>query len=48
VLLHLKDQDYPGAKVIEDWPTWDLPILKWAKAQGSVVGFAHSGWGARG
>ena len=45
VLLRLKDQDYPGAKVIEDWPTWDLPILKWAKAQGAVVGFAHSGWG---
>src|SRR4029453_14623382 len=45
VLLRLKDQDYPGAKVIEDWPTWDLPILKWAKGQGAVVGFAHSGWG---
>jgi hypothetical protein len=45
VLLRLKDQDYPGAKVIEDWPTWDLPILKWAKAQGAVTGFAHSGWG---
>ena len=23
----------------------DLPILQWAKAQGAVVGFAHSGWG---
>jgi hypothetical protein len=45
VLLRLKDQDYPSTKVIEDWPTWDLPILKWAKAQGAVVGFAHSGWG---
>ena len=45
VLLRLKDQEYPGAKVIEDWPTWDLPILKWAKAQGAVVGFAHSGFG---
>jgi hypothetical protein len=45
VLLRLKDQDYPGTKVIEDWPTWDLPILKWGKAQGAVVGFAHSGWG---
>lgn len=44
-LLGLKDQDYPGAKEIEDWPTWGLPILKWAKAQGAVVGFAHSGWG---
>jgi hypothetical protein len=45
VLLRLKDQDYPDAKVIEDWPTWDLPILKWGKSQGAVVGFAHSGWG---
>jgi len=44
-LLGLKDQDYPGAKRIEDWPTWGLPILKWARAQGAVVGFAHSGWG---
>jgi hypothetical protein len=44
-LLNLKEQDYPGTKKIEDWPTWDLPILKWAKSQGAVVGFAHSGWG---
>jgi hypothetical protein len=45
VLLRLKEQDYPATSVIEDWPTWDLPVLKWAKAQGAVVGFAHSGWG---
>jgi hypothetical protein len=45
VLLRLKEQDYPGAKVLEDWPTWTLPILQWAKRQGAVVGFAHSGWG---
>ena len=45
VLLGLKDQDYPGTKRLEDWPTWTLPILKWARAQGAVVGFAHSGWG---
>ena len=45
VLLGVKDQDYPGTKVLEDWPTWDLPILKWAKGQGVVTGFAHSGWG---
>ncbi|MBV8859133.1 MAG: CehA/McbA family metallohydrolase [Acidobacteria bacterium] len=44
-LLGLKDQDYPGAETIEQWPSWDLPILKWAKAQGAAVGFAHSGWG---
>jgi hypothetical protein len=45
VLLNLREQDYPGAEKIEDWPTWDLPVLKWAKRQGAVVGFAHSGWG---
>jgi hypothetical protein len=45
VLLGLRDQDYPNTKKIEDWPTWDLPILQWAHAQGAVVGFAHSGWG---
>ena len=45
VLLRLKDQDYPDARQIEDWPSWDLPILKWAKAQGAVTGFAHSGNG---
>jgi DNA-binding transcriptional regulator YdaS (Cro superfamily) len=45
VLLGVKDQDYPGTKRLEDWPTWTLPILRWAKAQSAVVGFAHSGWG---
>jgi hypothetical protein len=45
VLLKLKEQDYPGAKRIEDWPTWDLPIFRWAKTQGAITGFAHSGWG---
>ena len=45
VLLGLEDQDYPGTKRIEDWPTWDLPILHWGAKQGAVVGFAHSGWG---
>jgi hypothetical protein len=49
-LLRLREQDYVWpdkkvAKVIEDWPAWDLPIFRWAKAQGAVVGFAHSGWG---
>src|SRR6185312_3910298 len=45
VLLGLKEQNYPGATQIEDWPTWDLPVLQWARAQGAVVGYAHSGWG---
>jgi hypothetical protein len=44
-LLRLREQDYPGTKLINDWPSWDLPIFQWAKAQNAVVGFAHSGWG---
>lgn len=44
-LLRLREQDYPGTKVINDWPSWDLPIFQWARQQGGVVGFAHSGWG---
>jgi hypothetical protein len=44
-LLRLKEDDYPGTKTIEEWPSWDLPVLKWGKEQGGVVGFSHSGWG---
>jgi hypothetical protein len=44
-LLRLREQDYPGTKLIADWPSWDLPIFKWARSQGGVIGFAHSGWG---
>jgi hypothetical protein len=45
VLLRLKEDDYPGTKRIEEWPSWDLPVLQWGKQQGGVVGFAHSGFG---
>jgi hypothetical protein len=45
VLLGLARQDYPGASRLEDWPTWTLPVLRWAKAQGATTGYAHSGWG---
>ena len=45
VLLGLTDQDYPHCLRIEQWPTWDLPILRWAKSQGALSGFAHSGLG---
>ena len=45
VLLGLTNQDYPGAKTIEDWPHLGLDVLRWAKAQGAVTGVAHSGWG---
>ena len=45
VLLGVKEQDYPGTQRIEDWPSWGIPILRWAKQQGAVTGYAHSGWG---
>ncbi|MGV8879600.1 MAG: CehA/McbA family metallohydrolase [Sphingobacteriaceae bacterium] len=45
VLLGLKEDDYPGTTKIEEWPSWTLPVLNWAKGQGGVVGYAHSGWG---
>ena len=44
-LLRLNEDDYPGTTRIEQWPSWDLPVLKWGKEQGGVVGFSHSGWG---
>lgn len=45
VLLRLRQQIYPGTSNIDDWPSWNLPILKWAKSQQAVTGYAHSGWG---
>src|SRR5204863_6858273 len=45
VLLRLKEDDYPGTTKIEEWPSWTLPVLQWAKSQGAATGYAHSGWG---
>jgi hypothetical protein len=45
VLLRLKEDDYPGTTKIEEWPSWTLPVLSWAKSQNAVTGYAHSGWG---
>ena len=45
VLLQLKQDAYPGAAGLEDWPSWNLPILRWAKSQGAIVGYAHSAHG---
>ena len=44
-LLNLREQVYPGADLSKGWPTWTTPVLRWAKAQGAVVGYAHSGSG---
>jgi hypothetical protein len=45
VLLRLKDQDYPGTTSLDQWPSWNIPILKWAKGQDALAGYAHSGHG---
>ena len=45
VLLSLKEEDYPGTKRIEEWPSWGIPVFRWAKSQDAITGFAHSGWG---
>ena len=45
VLLNLKEDDYPNTELIEEWPSWTLPILQWAKGQGGITGYSHSGWG---
>ena len=44
-LLRLRDQHYPGTRSTDGWPSLCLETMRWAKAQGAVVGFAHSGWG---
>lgn len=46
-LLNLKDQTYPGSEGSKEkgWPTWTTPLMRWAKAQGAVTGYAHSGSG---
>ena len=46
-LLNLRDQTYPGSDgtATKGWPTWTTPVLRWAKAQGAVTGYAHSGSG---
>lgn len=46
-LLGLTEDDYNGVERIEEWPSWNLPVLQWAKEQGAVTGFSHSGWGLK-
>jgi hypothetical protein len=46
-LLNLRDQTYPGSEgtSTKGWPTWTTPLMRWAKAQGAVTGYAHSASG---
>ena len=47
VLLRLREDDYPGTTEIQQWPSWNLPIARWAKGQGATVGYAHTGHGLK-
>jgi hypothetical protein len=44
-LLNLRDQIYPGSDGTKGWPTWTTPVLRWAKQQGAITGYAHSATG---
>lgn len=46
-LLNLRDQEYPGSAGSSKtgWPTWTTPVMRWAKDQGGVTGYAHSASG---
>lgn len=43
-LLRLNDQTYPGSAGTKEkgWPTWTVPVMRWAKQQGGVTGYPHS------
>lgn len=42
-LLNLTNQTYPGSEgATLGWPTWTVPVLRWAKQQGGVTGYPHS------
>lgn len=43
-LLNLTEQYYPGSDgtSIKGWPSWTVPVMRWAKEQGGVTGYPHS------
>ena len=43
-LLNLFDQTYPGSEgtSTKGWPTWTVPVMRWAKEQGGITGYPHS------
>src|SRR5262249_11446059 len=46
-LINLRDQSYPGSggTSTKGWPTWTTPVMRWAKSQGAITGYAHSASG---
>jgi len=44
-LLGMQAMDYPSTTRIEEWPSTNTPVLEWARRQGAITGYAHSGSG---
>lgn len=44
-LWNLETVDYPGTRRVADWPSWNNPILHWAREQQATTGYLHAGWG---
>jgi len=46
-LLDLKEQHYPGSEggTKVGWPSWTIPVMRWAVKQGGIAGYAHSASG---
>ncbi|MCA9105813.1 MAG: CehA/McbA family metallohydrolase [Planctomycetales bacterium] len=47
-LLNLSNQVYPGSEGTKEqgWPTWTVPVMRWAKEQGGYTGYPHSAMNA--
>ena len=43
-LLNLQNQTFPGSDgtSTQGWPTWTVPVMRWAREQGGVTGYPHS------
>ncbi|MDN3921456.1 CehA/McbA family metallohydrolase [Roseateles violae] len=44
-LLQMQTMDYPGSSRIEQRPSSNAPVLRWARSQGAITGYAHAGVG---
>jgi hypothetical protein len=44
-LWNLPSPNYPDTARIADWPSWNLPILRWAREKLATTGYLHAGWG---
>ena len=47
-LLRLSNMNYPNTGGTQfGWPSWNLPVLQWAKRQAAITGTVHSAFGLK-